>query len=154
MVRRTRYRNPKHLCPNCMSSMKLDEKGKYKCTGDRLNLWKKEFERFEKMNTKEREDFLKGIENIDKFMELFNKRLNLECDYSSRMVDITPTYSVEIPDPMHVSKIEKALGRRLTELELEEGYKFYTDGNNIFSEKKEGTRYFFIERIIFPDEAF
>jgi len=142
-----------------MSTLIIDEDGKYKCTRDRLNLWKKEFERFDKMNNTDKEKYLDKIENKEKFYDLYNKGDNLDCGYSSNIVDVTPTYSVEIPDPMQVDMIEKKLGRKLTEIELEEGFIFYKRGIGKYtkiSTKSKLTRDwipFKINRIKFPDDC-
>ena len=155
-MKRKNRRNALNLCPNCMSTLIVNALGEFECTKDRLKLWLKEFERFEDMNTKERETYLKGIDNTDKFFELYGKRTKLDCGYSTRIVDITPTYSVEIPDPMQVTRIEKSLGRKLVDTELQEGVLFYRDnfsGKITAKPETEGCTAFKIERVKFPDDC-
>lgn len=124
MVRSIKFRVKKnkrqiyHQCPNCMSELKVEE-GEYVCTGDQLTYWKKEIERFKKMELSEQRTYLSNIADESRFNEMLKQGSDLTCGFNTRIVNIMPTYSEQIPDPMVVDKMERSLGRRLTDEELE-----------------------------------
>jgi hypothetical protein len=150
-------RSVNHTCPNCLSTLTLTEQGQWKCTGNKLKLWSKQFEEYEKMNVIQKQKYLNTLDNQDKFLEWFNQKDKLVCDWLSRSATVEPTYSTTIPDPMAVNKIEKKLGRELTEEELEEGFVFYR--KLIYNEyfysltkvDKDWTSYI-LPRVNFPDD--
>lgn len=74
-----------NICPYCMSILKYDENNNLVCTGNMLKLLIPEFEIFKKLNYRKKKDYLKNIENVEFFVELFNKWLmdKLECEYSN-----------------------------------------------------------------------
>lgn len=145
-------RKVNHLCPNCMSKMNL-ENGEYICSNDRLDTWKKEIDQFVTMDLGEKRKYLETIVDQDRFMEMYKKRDNLVCDYSTISMPITPNYNVEIPDPMVVGKIERSLRRPLTEEELSEGYTFYRDKNKFRTKPTIGYKEFKIPFINFPEDV-
>lgn len=152
--RASNKRDTMHICPNCLSTLKPTQDGALECTGDKLKLWETEFMRYDRLKTDEdRQRFLSKLSNKSKFLELHEKRFDLECGYSNRMVDPTPTYTITIPDPLMTSMIEKSMGRELTEEEREEEYTFYSDGVNFYTEDGPHRRPFTLDRVNFPDDC-
>lgn len=149
MIRRKRQLD--HLCPECLSTLELSVDG-YKCTGNRLRLWVKEFEKYDLLTEGEKKMYIANLADKEKFVELYNSK-TLECEYSPQMIEIIPEQSILIPDPMVVGKIELNFGRRLTDTELEEGFLFYRKGKNFSHEHLEGYNRFRIPRVLFPDDC-
>lgn len=145
-------RQVNHLCPNCMSKLKLVD-GDYECTGDRLQIWQEEFKKFDMMNLKEKKGYLDDISDQDRFFKMYQSKDNLSCGYSTYRTPILPSYTENIADPLVVGRIERSLGRLLTEKELEEDFKFYRNENNFRLKPTYGYEEFKIPRILFPDEA-
>lgn len=148
-------RSVNHTCPNCLSTIIINNLGQWECTGNNLQLWSKEFERYNTMSAAEKEKHLETIDNKEKFLEWYNQD-SLHCGWNSQLQKIENTYSVRIPDPIAVSRIEKSLGRNLSEEELEEGKVLY---RKLISDKYtystvycEGWNLYVIPRISFPDE--
>lgn len=156
-------RNTNYSCPNCLSTIHVNHYGQWQCTGDKLNLLRKDFEAYEKMNTQQKQEYLDTVDNKDKFLALFSERDNLRCSWSNQEPKIQQTYSTQIPDPIAVGKIERSIGRNLTEEELEEGFKFYrklsdrTPGQvyeyRLTAQESTDWREFILPRVTFPDET-
>lgn len=141
-----------HLCPNCLSTLKIDKIG-YVCTGDRIKLWQKELLTFHKMDEVEKKEYLKNISDIDKFNEFYEQKDNLSCELSDMLLNYNPSNSFCIPDPMIVGKIEISLARKLTDLELEENFIFYRNGKSFLLTPTIGYSKFVIPRIKFPEDC-
>jgi hypothetical protein len=127
MSNRRRMKNARiisNLCPNCFSTLTNNEDGTISCTGDRLTFWKTEAENYKKLSPEEQKLYLDSLEDSSKFLQLVATVDNLNCGYSSQLSAITSNNSTRIPDAMAVGRLERKLGRQLTELELEEGFKF------------------------------
>lgn len=112
-----------NLCPNCYSKL-INVSGEVVCSGDKLEYWKLEAEKYVAMSTIEQAEYLLTIEDCDKFLDIVVDRDNISCGYSNRITPVTSSNSLRIPDPMAVSRLERQLGRSLTDEEQEEGYEF------------------------------
>ena len=154
-------RSNDHMCPNCFSKLIVDEVGNLTCSGDKLKLWKEKIEDYDKMNIEEKQQFLTTIDNKGKFIEWYNLKEDLQCNWNNKVVTEVPTYNVTIPDPMIVGKIEKSLGRPLTEEELEEGFVFwrrlitentYEYSNHFYRIDMDDFEEYHIPRRNFPDD--
>lgn len=149
-------RSVNHTCPNCLSTIVVNSLGQWECTGNKLKLWSKDFERYKKMNAVEKEEYLNTLDNKDKFLEWYNQN-SLHCGWNSQLQKTENTYSVKIPDPIAVNKIERSLGRSLEEDELEEGKFYYRklvgDKYEYSTEPTEGWHLYVIPRVSFPDDV-
>lgn len=140
-----------HLCPNCMSTLTV-ENGDYVCTGDRLEIWQKVFEEFDKMQLKEKRDYLSSISDQDKFFDLYKQKSKLTCDFSTYRASLVPNYNETILDPLVVKRVQKSLGRPLTDEEKSGDTKLYRRGNDYKTRLFLGYEEFEIPRINFPED--
>lgn len=133
MSNRRRMKNARiisNLCPNCFSTLTTNEDGTINCTGDRLTFWKTEAENYKKLSPEDQKQYLDSLEDSSKFLALVATIGSLNCGYSSQLSAITSNNSTRIADSMAVGRMERKLGRQLTELELEEGFTFL-DGSRL-----------------------
>lgn len=107
-----------HQCPICLSTLLLIDND-YVCSGDQLVYWKKEFKRFAQMNKKEQQDYIEDLSDKDKFFDMYSQGDDLNCEFSTKIINILPSSSEKIADPIIVSRLEKSLRRPLTDEELE-----------------------------------
>lgn len=148
---RPKNRTVNHLCPNCMSTLEV-KSGKYICTGDVLNYWRQELEKYDNMKDDEKQIYFNSVSDKEVFSNILSNRESLNCSYSSNLTSIMTDNNMLVPDPLVVSKIELKLGRRLTEEELVEDKAFYRSGSNISLQKVEGFEEFKIPFIRFPED--
>lgn len=145
-----RYHNLQ--CPLCLSTITVIN-NEYCCTGDRLKIWENEFKEFETLSKPiEKDEYLDKFSNKDLFIELYNKKDDLNCGFTFSSVIFSNKYEELIPDPIIVGKIEKSLGRRLNDNELEENYTFYRISNKYSTEEFEDSYEYKIPRIKYPDD--
>jgi hypothetical protein len=108
------------------------------------------------MNSNQKENYLKTLDNKDKFLEWFQQK-ELQCGWTSQLQTQNNTYSVKIPDPIAVGRIEKSLGRSLEDEDLEEGKLYYLrligDRYEYSEEQHEGWNPYIIPRVSFPDDV-
>lgn len=147
------FRNGSFTCPTCLSTLRINKEGIYECTGDKLLIWKSKFKTYEMMSQNQKDNYLESLENKERFLELYEKRNNLTCEFSGTSSEIFQPLQNNIPDPIAIKKIEKSLGRELTEQELEEEFIFYTDGEQFKVEEGIELEAFKIPRIKFPEES-
>lgn len=157
---KTHARRTNPICTNCLSSLVVSGEGKYECSGDRLKIWEKEFLAYTKMSDKEKIRYLMAFSHPDLFEELFEKwsykegdghRPNFECGYSNKIYSLINPLRVMMPDPILVKKIEKSLGRKLTEEELYGEKDIFREGKTYFEDYKKGRIRAKITLIYFPD---
>lgn len=142
-------------CPYCLSRL-IVEKGKLKCSSERLTMWISEFKLFSNLSEKVQFDYLKkNVADPDKFLELFRKWENgeLECIYNNKFYSPVSHLREEISDPMVVGRIENSLNRSLTDEEKAGELPIWTDGKNYFDRHEKGRTLFRIPRITFPDDV-
>jgi hypothetical protein len=143
-------------CPNCLSALKVSTDGSWECTGNRLKFWEEEFKKFDLTVENEKENFLKNFSNPIKFLDMkdqWMKNREINCGFNSRLFYPNTGYSVQMPDPIVVGKIEKGLKRTLTEEEIAgEKSLFKLDGVYL-TEYKEGAERIDIPMISFPEDT-
>lgn len=148
------------ICTNCLSTLLVGEEGKYECSGDRLKIWEREFLNYLKMNDKEKIRYLMAFSHPDLFEELFDRwnykdndghRPNFECGYSNKIYSLVNPLRVMMPDPILCKKIEKSLGRALTEEEKYGEKDIFRAGNSYFEDFKKGRVRVKITLVFFPD---
>lgn len=148
------------ICNNCLSSLLIDEEGKYECSGDRLKIWEREFLNYVKLNEKEKIRYLMAFSHPDLFEELFDKwnhkdqeghRPNFECGYSNKIYSLINPLRVMLPDPILCKKIEQSLGRALTDEEKYGEKDIFRAGNSYFDDFKKGRTRVKIALVFFPD---
>lgn len=140
-TKRVNVRGVSNLCPNCFSTLVLDEVGSFSCSGDRLTAWKNDIDKYKAMNDDEQKAYLQTLDSPSKFVDLVGSFDTLDCGYNVRLNNITPGYSCRIADPMAVARLERILKRPLTEEEQEEGHEFILDG-----------KAYFLPMVNFPDD--
>lgn len=149
-------------CPNCLSKIQLDQFGLYKCSGDRLTQWEKEFEQFSSLLDVKKAEFLKNISFDSMFLELYDRwiysKSNPEdpfgCGFTNQIFLPIPSCSVTIPDPAQVKRIEKKLKRRLTEEEIFGEKELFEYRGSVFSEYRTGAKIVKISLIRFPEDCY
>ena len=117
-TKRGNYRSVSSLCPNCFSTLLTDERGAIQCSGDRIKSWQDEFDKFKALSDKGKEEYLARLDNPERFLELAGTLGSQDCGFSTKISHVAPNYSVRIPDPMAVNKLERTLQRKLSEEEL------------------------------------
>ena len=149
-------RSLNHTCPNCLSTIIINDLGQWQCTGDKLKIWTQEFSKYKKMTDRQKEQYLLTLDNKDKFLEWFQQK-ELQCGWTSAVQKQENTYSIRIPDPMAVGRLERSLGRTLEGEDLEEGKLYYRKlygGKFCYSEQQhEGWHPYLIPRVSFPDDV-
>jgi hypothetical protein len=160
-----RMKNVRHTitnCPNCLSSMRLNAHGSWECSADKLNVWEKDFIAFSQLGDKEKGEYLLGLSNYSRFIELFDKWKysqdnnapeEFNCGYTNTMYPMIGTASVRIPDPLVVKRIEHKLGRPLTEEELIGESELWAFGGRILTEWRKKAKQIRIPYIILPSET-
>lgn len=124
------HKSSSSLCPNCLSEM-IFQDSKYVCSGNRFSVWKTEIEKFKQLSEAEQLNYLNNIANPSKFLEMIDNISTFECSTSNRMNNTIPSQSTRIPDPIAQNKLEKALNRKLTDQEMEEGFIFEVNGKRL-----------------------
>lgn len=82
------------------------------------------------MTLQEQQEYLESLSDESNFLSIVNTVTGeVYCGFSSKIKPVMPDPGIRIADPMAVAKLERALRRRLTEEELEEGYEFSLDNN-------------------------
>lgn len=160
--RRTRNaRSTTTTCPNCLSTLKLSKQETWECTGDRLKLWEEQFIFYSKMTTEEKVKYITGLSHYSKFLELHDKWIyatendlpdEFNCGYTNIIYPPNGTTQVKIPDPLVVKRIEKKLGRKLTEEELLGESDLYWYGGQVLTEWRKRATPIKIPFVILPSE--
>jgi hypothetical protein len=156
------YRNIDNICPDCLSTLVLGNKGHFECSGDRLKLWETEFINYSKLDELQQNQFLIQFEDPNLFLYLYNKwefkdqngnRPYFICDYSNSINTMNIRASVIIPDPIMTKIIEKRLGRPLTEEEKRGEKSIWTKEGNYYTKYKKGRSKVNIPLITYPEEV-
>jgi hypothetical protein len=156
------YRLTTMTCPSCLSTLKLNSSGVWTCTGDRLETWAKDFLTYNQLNDKDRTAFLLTFEDpaiflnlLDKFnfIDKDGKRSNFQCDFTNKLGSIVHSYSISIPDPILTRRIERTLGRKLTELELNGQSDVFLRQGIYTDTYSKGAKKVKITRIRFPQDV-
>lgn len=152
--RKSNAHNTYTNCSDCLSLLKINKEGKWECTGDRLETWKEEFKKYKNLSIDNKNKYLQTLTNKSKFLELYNSWIGgkLECNFNSRIYSNNHSYSQEIPDPMFVGKIERSLGRELTDEEKYGEIPIYKVGSSYTDSFEEGASLIEIPIILFPEE--
>ncbi len=149
-------------CPNCLSSMRLNSHGSWECSADKLTVWEKDFMAFSKLGDKEKGEYLLGLSNYSRFVELFDKWKysqdnnapeEFNCGYTNTVYPMIGTATVRIPDPLVVKRIEAKLGRPLTEEELIGESELWLYAGKVLTEWRKKAKQIRIPYIILPSET-
>lgn len=148
-------------CPNCLSKLGLDEGGLQKCLGERLLIWDLEFAKFHALDKEKQLAYLQNISFDSTFMELYDRwaysLINpddpFSCGYTNKIFFPIPSCSVIIPDPCQVKRIEKKLGRKLTEEEVFGEKELFFHRGGIFEKYREGAKTVKIVLLRFPEDC-
>lgn len=148
-------------CPNCLSKLITNSIGLLECTGDRMKIWEKEFERYYKLDDEKKVEFLKNVSANGNFQELYDRWVyarenelpnEFDCGYSNVLFPPSGNVKVRIPDPIFCKRIEQKLGRKLTEEELYGESPLYQYGGRILTEWRKRAKEIRIPFVILPDE--
>lgn len=121
--------NTNTTCPNCLSSLLINKKGYYECSGNNLHYWEEQFKLYDTMSSSEKAIYLDNMSDKSSFLELHLKwsfkdadghRSNFNCGYSHRTYSPVNRLRTKMRDPVAVRAKEKKLNRKLTEEELKE----------------------------------
>lgn len=148
-------------CPNCLSKLVTNSLGLLECTGDRLKIWEKEFERYYKLDAEKKIEFLKNVSANGNFQELYDRWVyareneapeEFDCGYSNVLFPPSGNVKVRIPDPIFVKRLEVKLGRKLTEEEIFGESPLYFYAGRVLTEWRKRAKEIRIPFIILPDE--
>lgn len=149
-----------NTCPYCLSKLVKNEVGSLDCSGDKLRIWETEFLKFVKLTEDDKIVFLRKLTNDSMFLELFerwerskknNSPKDFSCTYSNKLFNPITKIRTSMADPIMVAKIERSLGRKLTEEEINGEVEIWREGNSFFSDYKKGRVKVRIPKLIFPD---
>jgi len=125
--KRKQINRPKNVttCPECSSTLILNNIGVWQCTGDQLKQWENQFYKYSKLNEDDKVEFLKSVSDTGKFQYLFGRweysqesdSQGFNCGYSNNINLPLPNSQSKLPDPLFVKHVERKLGRPLTEEE-------------------------------------
>jgi hypothetical protein len=147
-------------CPNCNSSLIVNDNGLYECSSDKLVHWDKEFYKYYMMSPPEKVEYLATISRDSMFFDLYDKWVfarenespeDYTCGYTNIIFLPIGSNKTIIPDPMYVGFLEKRLKRPLTEEEIRNESELWIKGKRVFTEYRKGARMVKIPYIIFPD---
>ena len=141
-------------CTYCLSKIVVSN-GVWACTGNKLKMWQNEFETYSKLTEEQRTVYIENISNKQQFERLYESWLTgeLACDFTERLYSALPSYTVDLPDPLFINKLEKAFGRLLTDEEKSGAVPIWKKGNKYFSEYEEGCDEIEIPTIAFPEDC-
>jgi hypothetical protein len=154
------YRNLINTCPYCLSKLVTNEFNILECSGDKIKIWEKTFIDYEKMNDKDRKEFIKKFSDISMFNELYERwsykdekgmRQGLSCIFTSRLFNPISRIRSTLYDPILVGAIERSLGRSLSDKELSGEVEIWKEKNSYFSDYKKGRKLVRVPELIFPD---
>jgi hypothetical protein len=149
-------------CPNCLSTMILDEAKVFKCTGNKLQLWESDFARYNKMSDKDKTKYITELSNYSRFLELYDRweyalksdgEEKFDCGYTNILFPPNGNSQVRIPDPSFTKILEKKLGRPLTEEEKHEESELFFYAGRVLTTYKEGAKLIRIPWLILPSEV-
>jgi len=150
----------KTTCPNWMSTLNLDKTKMWVCSGDRLQIWQKEFFRYYKFDEKSKKRYLMNLSDSGKFLELFDRwvysRRNNEtfdCGYSNKIYPPLNSAVTKIPDPIFCLRIERKLGRPLTEEEIFGEDDLWIYNGQVLTKYRKNAKKIKIPFVLFPEEA-
>jgi len=147
-------------CPNCNSTLLVNEAGLYECTSDKLAHWDQEFHKYYMMLPNEKLEYVTKISKDSMFFDLYDKWVfsrennspeDFNCGYTNHVFLPIGSTKTIIPDPLYVACIEKRLKRPLTEEELRNESELWMKGKRVFTEYRKGARMIKIPYILFPD---
>ncbi len=150
------------FCPNCLSKLTLDDSGLQKCSGNRLIIWEKEFYQYDLLPKEKQWEYLKNISFDSMFMELYDRWAYSKkypddifgCGFTNKIFLPIASCSVIIPDTSQVKRIEKKLGRKLTEEEIFGEKELFSHRGGIFEEYRDGAKTVKITLLRFPEDCY
>lgn len=148
------YRINTSICPNCLSKLKVNQLGNWECSGDKLKLWIKDFQSYENLDAIGKQMYKDTLSNKDWFVttQAKWKAGDLSCDYNNKVIIPKLVHTQEIPDPMFVGRVERSLGRELTEAEKYGEAELFKKGERYTDTYEEGATIVEIPTINFPED--
>ena len=94
-------------------------------------------------------------------MDLYNRWQNaqeladyeFECGYSNKIFTPNSRHRVTIPDPVQVKRIERHLGRKLTEEELHNESDLWQYSGQYFEKFRDGAKKVKIKHVAIPEDV-
>ena len=148
-------------CPNCLSSIRVNDVGVWECTGDRLQTWVAEFSKYNSLSNEKKIEYIKGVSADSQFLELYDRWVysvtvnnpdEFNCGYTNKMFLPISTVKVRLADPIFVKHLEKKLGRKLTEEELRGEHELWFYNGMYLKKFKKGAKRVRIPHIVLPGE--
>ena len=160
-VKKTNRSKTTSICPECGSTLKVGEFGVWECQGDQLEHWHREFVKFTAANDERKAEILKSISDMGKFLDLYSRWQNaqeladyeFDCGYTNRIHSPNARTRNTIPDPIQVKRIERQLGRKLSEEELYNEDEIWQIGGRFLKFYKKGAKRVKIKRVAIPEDV-
>jgi ribosomal protein L37AE/L43A len=148
-------------CPNCLSSVKIDELGIWECTGDKLKIWEEEFNKFYHLPKDKKDKYIKTIISDSRFLDLYdkwvysyenNKSEEFTCGYTNKIFLPIVTVKCVIPDPIYTKFIESRINRKLTLEEISGEDELWIYKGSVYKKYRKGANKIRIPFIRFPED--
>jgi hypothetical protein len=125
-VKKINRRRLTDICPECGSKLVVNKMGAWECTGNMLKTWENLLDRYYKADDRKKIEILSKISDVGKFEELsWRWEASMEkdgpefsCGYTNRLYPPIASNKSRLPDPLFVKRVERQIGRKLTEEEL------------------------------------
>lgn len=114
-------------CPECGSNLYVDEVGALDCDGSLLKTWENLCKVYHEADDQAKDQIMNTLSDKDKFQELYWRwAVSIEsggtglthCGYTNRLYPPIASNKSRLPDPLFTKRIERQLGRNLTEEEI------------------------------------
>jgi hypothetical protein len=151
-----------NICPNCLSTLRIDVGGVWICSKDRLIHWEAEFLAYIKLNEEQKAKYLLRYQDDSQFLNLFEKWSVVEsgghrplwgCDFSNKLFNPISKFRSYLLDPCLVKTIERQLGRELTEQEIRGESEIWQYGGQYFDTYRKDSKKVKIPVICFPTDV-
>lgn len=149
------------ICPECGSKLLINNVGAWECSGNMLKIWETTFNKYHAADDEKKVKILATISDVGKFEELYWRWAasieedgpEFNCGYTNRLYPPIASNKSRLPDPIFVKRIERQIGRPLTEEELigEESIWYYR--GQYFVKFKEGASRVKIPVVTLPDDV-
>ncbi len=160
VVQKNRPRNVTS-CPECNSTLILNNLGVWECTGDQIKQWDSQFRKYARLDEDGKVEYLKSVSDTGRFEYLFGRweysqeleEVSFDCGYSNRIHLPLPDSKSRLPDPLFVKHVETKIGRPLSEEEKWGEHDLWFFQGQYFTKYRKNARKVRIPIITLPDDV-